>query len=96
LVVIVPGAVAFVGIDDFRREVMRSFTVSATLLSVLCLRLERGFLFTRRGRGSGVRFAELALEAVVGDCREGWTVLCGFEYWGVNRFFGIRRLTGGW
>lgn len=39
---------------------------------------------------------ELALEAVAGDCREGWTVLCGFEYWAVNRFFGIRRLNGGW
>ena len=22
-------------------------------------------------------------------------MLCGFEYWGVNRFFGIRRLTAG-
>jgi hypothetical protein len=65
------GAGAFVGIDDFRREEMRSFTVGATSLSALCLRLEIGILFTRWGRGKDIRCVELALEAVAGDCREG-------------------------
>lgn len=75
---------------------MRSFTVGAASMSVLRSRLAMGLFFRRRGRGRSILFVELALKAVAGDCREGWTVLCGFEYWGVNRFFGIRRLTGGW
>jgi len=74
---------------------MRSFTEGAASMSVLRSRLAMG-LFMRRGRGRSILFVELALEAVAGDCREGWTVLCGFEYWAVNRFFGIRRLNGGW
>jgi hypothetical protein len=27
--------------------------------------------------------------------KDGWTVVCGFEYWGVNRFLGMRRFDGG-
>ena len=74
---------------------MRSFTEGGASMSVLHSRLAMG-LFIRRGRGRSILLVELALEAVAGDCREGWTVLCGFEYWAVNRFFGIRRLNGGW
>jgi hypothetical protein len=38
-------------------------------------------------RGAG--YVRFELGAVAGELRDGWTVLCGLEYWFVNRFFGM-------
>jgi hypothetical protein len=47
-----------------------------------------GFECSRRG--SDIRFDEF--ELVAGDNRDGWTVLCGFVYCGVKRFFGMEEV----
>jgi hypothetical protein len=33
-------------------------------------------------------------ELVAGDIKDGWTVLCGFVYCGVKRFFGMEEVCG--
>jgi hypothetical protein len=41
-------------------------------------------------RGSDIRFDEF--ELVAGEIKDGWTVLCGFVYCGVKRFFGMEEV----
>lgn len=41
-------------------------------------------------RGGDIRFDEF--ELVAGDIKDGWTVLCGFVYCGVKRFFGMEEV----
>ena len=82
----------FVGKADLRREDMRSFTVRAASCSAkseLGQRVLEGDFECSR-RGNDIRFDEF--ELVAGDNKEGWTVLCGFEYCGVKRFFGMEEV----
>jgi hypothetical protein len=88
----VAGGGVFVGKADLRREEMRSFTVGAAPCSAKS-ELEKGVLecdFECSRRGSDIRFDEF--ELVAGDNKDGWTVLCGFVYCGVKRFFGMEEV----